>query len=392
MLVPTNITVLQAVLRGHRDLPAEAKSDTLLPVIKVKINPPGPNLRFEPLLAQFQRVPKEEAEFTADIARAQKNDRSAGDMFPQVIYTDEGDGVPNQEIKWSLTNIGRDQVWVTSGRKVVPRPPVPIEPGKTVELTATTGLGGISLLTVDAFTELPYSETTLETTVSTTSRIGVLTATHRWLWRSPGETMIRLAGALDVETGDVVVVWTAVSQPETNKGWDVYRSVDRVQYEKIGEVADTGSAGDTLSFQFVDTEVPAELPRGRIWYYLNQMPVEGDPSRSKDVEVIVTITGVEAEAATPDAFALSQNYPNPFNPETTIAYALPGASRVFLVVYDSAGQHVRTLVDHSFLEAGRYEVVWDGRNAAGQETGSGLYFCELRAGKFHAVRKMLLVR
>ena len=65
---------------------------------------------------------------------------------------------------------------------------------------------------------------------------------------------------------------------------------------------------------------------------------------------------------------------------------------MFLVVYDSAGQHVRTLVDHSFLEAGRYEVVWDGRNAAGQETGSGLYFCELRAGKFHAVRKMLLVR
>jgi hypothetical protein len=387
----TVLKVTQVVFRGHRDLPEADKSDTLLSALKMRLNPPGPKLEFKPLLAQYQRVPKVEAEFTTDIARAQKNDKSKGDMFPQVIYTDEGDPVPNQEIKWSLKNMGQDKVWVTSGRKVVPKPPVLVEPGKTVELTATTGPGGISLITVDAFTELSYSETTLETTVSTNTRVGVLTATHPWVWRSPGEKMLRLAGALDVETSDVVLVWTAVSQPETNKGWDVYRSVDRAQYTKIGEVADTGSAGDTLSFQFVDTDVPSELPRGRIWYYLNQIPVEGDPTRSKDVEIIVTITGVEEEAGTPDAFALSQNYPNPFNPETTISYALPEASRISLVIYDGAGQHVRTLADHH-LEAGRYEVVWDGRNAAGQEVGSGLYFYELRAGKFRGVRKMLLVR
>jgi len=93
----------------------------------------------------------------------------------------------------------------------------------------------------------------------------------------------------------------------------------------------------------------------------------------------------------PKAFALGQNRPNPFNPTTVIEYVLPESAPVKLEVYNLLGQVVRTLVDEEQM-AGRYSVVWDGRDDLGRELASGIYFYRLSAGKFHAVRRMALVR
>jgi flagellar hook assembly protein FlgD len=42
---------------------------------------------------------------------------------------------------------------------------------------------------------------------------------------------------------------------------------------------------------------------------------------------------------------------------------------------------------------GVHSVVWDGRDEAGQEVGSGVYFYRLEVpGQFAAVRQMALVR
>ncbi len=91
----------------------------------------------------------------------------------------------------------------------------------------------------------------------------------------------------------------------------------------------------------------------------------------------------------PDRFPLSPNYPNPFNLETTIEYALPEAARVQLSVYNLRGQRVRVLVD-AFQPAGYQRVVWNGRNAHGDEVSSGLYFVRFRAGETVLTRRMLL--
>ncbi|MCB0834841.1 MAG: T9SS type A sorting domain-containing protein, partial [Bacteroidetes bacterium] len=85
------------------------------------------------------------------------------------------------------------------------------------------------------------------------------------------------------------------------------------------------------------------------------------------------------------------NYPNPFNPTTTIKFALPDAGRVRLVVYNILGQKVRELVD-GFKDAGRYEVLWNGRNDKGQLVSSGLYIYRLESVKGIQSRKMLLVK
>ena len=87
----------------------------------------------------------------------------------------------------------------------------------------------------------------------------------------------------------------------------------------------------------------------------------------------------------PTQFSLNQNYPNPFNPTTTLQYDLPKSSHVKLVVYNTKGQLMATLVD-GFLEVGRYK---EKINAAGWP--SGIYFARLVAGAKTFVKKMILL-
>lgn len=83
---------------------------------------------------------------------------------------------------------------------------------------------------------------------------------------------------------------------------------------------------------------------------------------------------------------MHQNYPNPFNPATEIAYTLPQAGWVRLLVYNALGRRVATLVNGP-QSAGRHTVLFDG---AGLPTGVYLY--QLQAGEFRARRKMMLVK
>jgi len=93
----------------------------------------------------------------------------------------------------------------------------------------------------------------------------------------------------------------------------------------------------------------------------------------------------------PREFVLSQNYPNPFNPETRIDYQIPAASSVELLIYNTLGQRVRTLVRQS-QAPGSYSIHWDGRNQQGIQVTSGVYFYVLRAGTHLAQKKMILIR
>jgi hypothetical protein len=88
----------------------------------------------------------------------------------------------------------------------------------------------------------------------------------------------------------------------------------------------------------------------------------------------------------PTGFELSQNYPNPFNPTTYFNVSLPKASDVKIVVYNTLGQKVNTLFNGN-LSAGVHKIKFDGSQLA-----SGIYFYHIEAGKFTAVKKMVLVK
>lgn len=99
-------------------------------------------------------------------------------------------------------------------------------------------------------------------------------------------------------------------------------------------------------------------------------------------------TGTEQ---TPWATELFANHPNPFNPSTTIRYALSRAGSVQLVVFDTVGRRVRTLVDES-QPAGEHSVPFDGRDEHGGVLASGVYFYRLEANGVVRTRKMVLLK
>ena len=90
-------------------------------------------------------------------------------------------------------------------------------------------------------------------------------------------------------------------------------------------------------------------------------------------------------------FALYANYPNPFNAETQMTYALPEAGAVELAIYNVGGQRVRTLVQGE-QAAGRYQIVWDGRNDTGAGLASGVYLSRLTSTQGVRVRRLLLIK
>ena len=92
-----------------------------------------------------------------------------------------------------------------------------------------------------------------------------------------------------------------------------------------------------------------------------------------------------------DEFSLEQNYPNPFNAESIIEYALPTEAAARLRIYNTFGQLVRTLVDET-QPAGRYRIIWNGRDDESREVGAGVYLLRLEAGSQTLMRKMTVIK
>jgi hypothetical protein len=93
----------------------------------------------------------------------------------------------------------------------------------------------------------------------------------------------------------------------------------------------------------------------------------------------------------PKQFELEQNFPNPFNPQTVIRYELRKAQAVTLVIYNTLGQQVRTVVS-DYQTPGSYSVTWDGTSSSGTPFSSGIYFYRLQAGDYSETRKMTLLK
>ena len=80
----------------------------------------------------------------------------------------------------------------------------------------------------------------------------------------------------------------------------------------------------------------------------------------------------DAPVAAARALMLEPARPNPFNPSTTLSLVLPGQSPVELALFDVRGHRVRRLYE-GWLDQGRHEFRWDGRDDEGQAMPSGIY-------------------
>jgi flagellar hook assembly protein FlgD len=133
------------------------------------------------------------------------------------------------------------------------------------------------------------------------------------------------------------------------------------------------------------TYVDAHPPMGNIFYRLKQQDLDGSFNFSDEIKITITV---------PQAISLQQNYPNPFNSSTVINYEIGGnfEGALRLAIYNTLGQPIRNLVNQERSSAGRYQVIWDGKNDSGKPVSSGVYYLQLTAGKTTLYRKLLFLR
>ncbi len=110
-------------------------------------------------------------------------------------------------------------------------------------------------------------------------------------------------------------------------------------------------------------------------------------------EMSVTVVGVNDNqpSLVVNEFALNNNYPNPFNPTTNITFSVPNMSKVSLVVYNTLGQKVRTLVNNQTL-SGNQTAVWNGTNEFGSSVPSGIYYYRMESGSSSVTKSMVLLK
>lgn len=158
-----------------------------------------------------------------------------------------------------------------------------------------------------------------------------------------------------------------------NHGFEVERSLDKSNWEKVGFVNGNGNSNSPKQYSFEDRISEA----GNLFYRLKQIDTDGTAEYSEPIEVLV---------AMPTKVELHQNYPNPFNPVTNISYSIPERTSVLLRVFDISGQLVQTLV-HGFQEAGVHTASFNG-----EALPSGMYFLNLRTPSGMETRKIQLIK
>lgn len=101
-------------------------------------------------------------------------------------------------------------------------------------------------------------------------------------------------------------------------------------------------------------------------------------------------TGIdEAGAVRSAGLVLYQNFPNPFAGSTTIGYELPQRGHVRIDIYNTAGQLVKTVVNHE-QSRGKHLVAWDGEDMSGRKLGAGVFICRLQSGNLTVSNRIFI--
>ena len=155
-----------------------------------------------------------------------------------------------------------------------------------------------------------------------------------------------------------------------------------------------GAFGQTAAAPALHSQAQAMLTAADVEGWLTQ--AQGLDRTDATVQRGLIVLEQLLAALTPKETALLPNYPNPFNPETWIPYHLAHAADVKLTIYSTKGAVVRRF-ELGYQPAGFYTTraqaaYWDGRNASGESVASGVYFYQLRAGNYSALRRMVILK
>ncbi len=207
--------------------------------------------------------------------------------------------------------------------------------------------------------------------------------------------------AFNAHAGDgrITLKWRTASELQ-NQGFEVWRGMEADgpfslldSYTRNPALRGAGTSNRSHDYVFIDAYV-----LNGVTYYYKLVDVDINGARTEHGPVSATpVAGIDepGSRAVPEAYALYPNHPNPFNPETSITFDIPssiaGTVRARLSIYDLLGQKIITLFNRD-VDAGRYNVKWDGRNNYGRTVPSGIYIFRLSTPGFVESRRMVLMK
>jgi hypothetical protein len=100
-------------------------------------------------------------------------------------------------------------------------------------------------------------------------------------------------------------------------------------------------------------------------------------------------SGVAEDAGARSLAEIGSIAPNPFGAATRIRIRTPNAGAARLELFDVAGRRVAILADRT-LDAGEWDIEWDGRCGDGSRPAPGTYFLRLRGRGFAATGKIVV--
>lgn len=224
-----------------------------------------------------------------------------------------------------------------------------------------------------------------------------------WILISSGTTenlyAVPLFGSSDITVGTSGLIWRSTN---IGNNWFSQNSNTSVTLRSVeysanntsriyicganGTILKSTNSGSVFGFQ----NTPTSQDLNSIFFYLTD---DRGYACGNNGTILKTnngggaiITAINNSSGIPNEYSLGQNFPNPFNPETSIRFSITSGEMTKISVYDVSGKETEVLMNR-FLNAGEYEVTFDGSNYA-----SGVYYYRIISGTFSETRKMVLVK
>ena len=162
-------------------------------------------------------------------------------------------------------------------------------------------------------------------------------------------------------------------------------------YQPVEWLSAIPTGGDVAAGATASVEVQYDTAGMSHGDYYADIVITSNGGDDVVIPVTLRVASTGADDRVPQKVVVYGNYPNPFHPSTRIAFSIPKAARVRLLVYTVGGRLVRTVADDTY-DPGRHAIPWDGKGASGEGLPGGVYFYRLVAGTTELTGKMVLLQ
>jgi len=219
---------------------------------------------------------------------------------------------------------------------------------------------------------------------------------------------------MEAQAGELVTLPITVAEANDLAGFEIhlgydsrYLTVENIESELVTNMT-TNATADGIHLVWEDVNntisIPSSQTVARVTFRVSnsfegstdvtvdgaELANSGGNTYTIQVDGASLFSGSNGNPNLPMTYNLKQNTPNPFNPRTSIQATMEEPGEYELAVFNITGEKIR--VYSGWHGAGVVDFVWDGRNDAGIQVPSGIYFYRFTAGAFSETKQMILLK